>query len=96
MSDAKTMLGNFAEQIEKILIEFSISEENALKLMEELKDDLSQKHRVDNNDKELFEACVYNALATINTVPEQKKKTVQLLCALTEAKEEIRAIIEFM
>lgn len=96
MSDAKELLKNFSEQIEKILIEFSIDEENALKLMESLKSQLSEKYSVDNNDKEIFDICLYNALATINTVPGQKKKTGQLLSALTEAKEEIRAIIEYM
>lgn len=96
MADAKELLKNFSEQIEKILIEFSIDEENALKLMESLKLQLSEKYSVDNNDKELFGICVYNALATINTVPGQKKKTGQLLSALTEAKEEIRTIIEYM
>ncbi len=96
MTDAKLLLISFVEQIEKILIKFSIDEENALKLMGALKSELSQKYSVDDNDKELFEVCVYNALATINTVPGQKKKTGQLLAALTEAKEEIRAIIEFM
>ena len=96
MSDAKELLKNFSEQIEKILIEFSIDEENARKLMESLKSQLSEKYSVNNNDKEIFDICLYNALATINTVPGQKKKTGQLLSALTEAKEEIRAIIEYM
>lgn len=96
MSDAKELLKNFSEQIEKILIEFSIDEENALKLMESLKSQLSEKYSVNNNDKEIFDICLYNALATINTVSGQKKKTGQLLSALTEAKEEIRAIIEYM
>ena len=96
MADAKGLLSGFVEQLEKTLVEFSIDEEKALKLMENLKTQLCAKHSVDNNDKELFEACVYNALATINSVPGQKKKTGQLLSALTEAKEEIRAILEYM
>ena len=96
MADAKTLLCGFAEQIEKILIEFSINEENALKLMGELKGELSKKHSVNNDDKELFEACIYNALATVNTVPGQKKKSTQLLMALTEAKDEIKAIAEIL
>ncbi len=96
MTDAKNLLSSYAEEIEKILIEFSISEENALKLMEELKGMLSEKCTVDKESQELYDACVYNALATINTVPGQKKKSGQLLSALVEAKDEIRAIIEFM
>lgn len=96
MTDAKEILSSYAEDIERILVEFSISEENALRLMEELKERLSEKCTVEKDCQELYDACVYNALATINTVPGQKKKSGQLLSALVEAKDEIRAIIDFM
>ena len=95
MENAKELLCSFAEKIERILVEFSISEENALYLMSDLKAELGRKYSV-QGDSELFDACIYNALATINTVPGQKKKTGQLLAALTEAKDEIRAIIEYL
>ena len=95
MENAKTLLLSFAEKIEKILVEFSINEENALSMMKDIKEELGKKYRM-GEDKELFEACVYNALATINTVPNQKKKSSQLISALVEAKDEIRAIAEFM
>lgn len=96
MEDAKNLLSSYAEEIEKILVEFSISEKSALEKMQEFKKKLSEKYAVEKDCQELFDACVYNALATINTVPGQNKKTGQLLSALTEAKDEIRAIIEFM
>ena len=96
MTDAKVILSSYAEEIEKILVEFSISEENALRLMGEVKEKLSEKRVVEKDCQELYDACVYNALATINTVPGQNKKSGQLLSALVEAKDEIRAIIEFM
>ena len=95
MENAKTLLSAFAERIERILVEFSINEENALALMNELKSELEKKYQV-GEDSELFEACVYNALATINTVPNQNKKSGQLISALVEAKDEIRAISEFI
>ena len=95
MDNAKTLLCEFAEKIEKILIEFSVDEKNALSLMNDIKLELGKKYQV-GEQSELFEACVYNALATINTVPEQNKKSGQLICALVEAKEEIRAIAEYM
>lgn len=88
------LLLSFAEKIEKILIEFSISEENALLMMNNLKEELEKSYHTDND--ELLGACVYNALATINTVPGQKKKSGQLISALVEAKDEIKAIAEIM
>ena len=95
MENAKTVLLSFAEKIEKILIEFSVNEENALSLMKEIKAELEKQYPF-GEEKELFDACVYNALATINTVPNQNKKSRQLISALVEAKDEIKTIAEFM
>ncbi len=95
MENAKTLLCSFAEKIEEILVEFSVDEENALSLMENLKKELEKKHH-DGAQDELFSACVYNALATINTVPTQNKKNGQLISALVEAKEEIKTIAEYI
>ncbi len=94
--DAKIKLNVFAEEIEKILIEFSINEDSAFKMYSSLKEDLGKKYPIEKENTELFEACIYNALATLNTVPVQQRKTAQLLMALTEAKEEIKAIAEYM
>ena len=95
MENAKMLLSSFGERIEKILIEFSVDEQNALKLMNELKEDLGKKYPV-GEDEELFGACVYNVLATINSVPGQDRKSGQLISALVEAKDEIKAIADFM
>ncbi len=95
MENAKTLLLSFAEKIEKILVDFSVNEENAISLMNELKKDLEKKYQVGEDD-EFFSACVYNALATINTVPNQNKKNGQLISALVEAKDEIKAIAEYL
>ena len=94
MENAKLLLLSFSEKIEKILIEFSINEENALSLIKELKEELGKENKVENC--ELFDACVYNVLATINTVPVQNKKSGQLISALVEAKDEINAIADYM
>lgn len=95
MENAKSLLLSFAEKIEKILVEFSINEENAVSLMNEIKAELGKQYQL-GEEKELFDACVYNALATINTAPNQKKKNSQLISALIEAKDEIKAIAEFI
>ena len=96
MENAKELLGSYVEQAEKIIIEFKYNEENAVLLLKELKAALGKKVSLPKDEAELYEVCVYNALATINTSFEQEKNNRQLLMALTEAKEEMKAIIDFM
>ena len=96
MKNAKELLFSYVELAEKIIIEFNYNEDNAASLLSELKKELEKKEEVASEDKELFEVCVYNALATINTSFEQEKKNNQLLMAITEAKEEMKAIMEIM
>ena len=96
MENAKELLLSYVELAEKIIIEFNYNEDNAVSLLKTLKSNLGKKVKVENEQKELYEACVYNALATINTSFEQEKSNRQLLMALTEAKEEMKEIVEFL
>lgn len=96
MENAKSLLLSYVEQTEKIIIEFNYNEDNAVSLLKELKASLGKKVSLPKDEAELYEVCVYNALATINTSFEQEKNNRQLLMALTEAKEEMKAIIDFM
>ena len=96
MQKAKEILQGYVAQAEKILIELNFNEDKGIELLEKLKGDLSEKKEISPDAKELYDACVYNALATINTCPNQEKKNGQLLCAITDAKEEIKMIIDFM
>ena len=96
MKQAKDLLSSYVEQAEKILIEFNHNEENAVSLLGELKKDLGKKETLSSEEQELYEVCVYNALATINTSFEQEKKNHQLLMSIVEAKEEMKAIIELL
>ena len=96
MENAKELLLSYVEQTEKIIIEFKYNEDNAVFLLKALKSDLEKKVTVEKEQQELYEACVYNALATINTSFEQEKNNRQLLMALTEAKEEMKVIVEFL
>ena len=96
MENAKQLLTSYIELAEKIIIEFNYNEENAVSLLKVLKDNLEKKVVVNKEEKELYEVCVYNALATINTSFEQEKNNRQLLMALTEAKEEMKAISDMM
>lgn len=95
MEDAKELLLSYVEKAEKIIIELNFNEEKGLNLLCELKEELSKKKNV-GEMQELFDACVYNALATINTCPNQEKKNPQLIASVTDAKEEMKTIIEFM
>ena len=95
MKNAKELLSALVEKAEKVIIELNFNEDEGIKLLEELKSSLSEKENV-GEMQELYDACVYNALATINTCPNQEKKNPQLLCAITDAKEEIKMIIEVM
>lgn len=96
MENAKNLLLSYVEHTEKIIIEFNYNEDSAVSLLKALKSNLEKKVTVEKEQKELYEACVYNALATINTSFEQEKNNRQLLMALTEAKEEMKAIVEFL
>ena len=96
MENAKVILGSYVARLEKIIIDYNYDEDGAFKNLEELKSSLAEQKSVSQDEKELFEACSYNALATINTVLEQEKKSRQLLMALTEAKEEMKAIMEML
>ncbi|MBQ3023294.1 MAG: hypothetical protein IJD91_08250 [Clostridia bacterium] len=95
MKNAKEILSSLVERAEKVIIELNFNEEEGIKLLDALKKSLSEKENV-GELQELYDACVYNALATINTCPNQEKKNPQLLSAITDAKEEIKAIIEYM
>ena len=96
MENAKQLLASYIELAEKIIIEFNYNEENAVSLLRGLKESLEKKVVIKDAEKELYEVCVYNALATINTSFEQEKNNRQLLMALTEAKEEMKAISELL
>lgn len=95
MSEAKKLLCEYIELAQKTLAEFERSENSAMKLLGTLKESMSQKRELESG-RELFEACVYNALATINTAPNQNKKNVQLIEALAEAREEMILISEML
>lgn len=91
MAETKKLLCEYIELIERVLAESEKSEDAAITLLGELKVAMGEKRGIKD---ELFEACVYNALATINTVPNQRKMSTQLTEALCEAKEEMKAIAE--
>ena len=55
-----------------------------------------QVPEISENEAELYTPAVYNALAVINSAPQQKQKNRQLLEAITDAKEELKIISEML
>ena len=96
MQKAKDILQNYVNQAEKVIIELEFNEEQGIALLSKLKEAFSENVNISSDERELFDACVYNALATINTCPNQEKANPQLLSAIIDAKEEIKMIMEFM
>ena len=94
--NAAELFDKYISIAEKVLVLSRVDEEKAQKELEILKKALSEPQVVGENEQELFDAAVYNALSTINTAPEQKKINNQLLEAVTDAKAEISAIKEFL
>lgn len=84
------------ESIEKIILQFSIDEKIAVLKLSELKKELAEVHTLPEEEKEMYEPAVYNALATINTAPISNEKNAQLIQALEDAKEELVTISEYI
>lgn len=89
----KETLNKYISQIEEILIKFNISENDAQAMLSNF---LEQLKKEDADNESVFGACVYNVLATINSVPCHTKKSAQLINALVEAKEEMTVICEIL
>lgn len=89
----KEKLKKYILQIEEILVKFNVSENDAQALLSSFLDEL-KKEKADNDSA--FGACIYNVLATINSVPCHTRKSAQLMGALMEAKEEMSVICEIL
>lgn len=96
MENAKMLIDEYVKLAEEILVEFSFDENSALTKLSKLREKLGEKHSVGEESEELFAACTYNALATINSAPCHTKKNDQLIAFITEAKEELRLIGEML
>jgi len=96
MQTAREILNSLTELIEKTIITFSIDEKEALFLLDEVKKQLSEKKSLSEEENQFYAPAVYNALAVINSAPQQKMKNRQLLEALTDAKEELKIISEMV
>ena len=89
----KEELRKYISQLEEILIKFNIDENEAASM---LSDFLGKLKNEKTDNESAFGVCIYNVLATINSVPCQAKKSAQLINALMEAKEEMNVICEIL
>ena len=96
MKKSVELLKKHIENIEKIILQFSVDEKIAVSMLAELKMQLGEVPPLNDDEKEMYEPAVYNALATINTAPISNKKNAQLLDALVDAKEELIVISEMI
>ena len=94
MKKSVELLKKHIESIEKIILQFSVDEKSAASMLSKLKSKLCEGCVLPEEERELYEPAVYNALATINTVLIADKKHAQLLQALMDAKEELLIISE--
>lgn len=92
MQSAASVLREHIENIEKIIIEYSINEKEARAMLEGVREELKKAHPFSEEENEYYKPAVYNALATIDTVYVKEKKSRQLMEALVEAKEELLVI----
>ena len=92
MQSAASVLREHIENIEKIIIEYSINEKEARAMLEGVREELKKAHPFSEEENEYYKPAVYNALATIDTVYVKEKKSKQLMEALVEAKEELLVI----
>ena len=89
----KEELKKYISQIEEILVKFNIDEAEASSMLSAFLEKLKNGK---TDDESAFGVCIYNVLATINSVPCQTKKSAQLINALMEAKEEMNVICEIL
>ena len=96
MKKSVELMKKHIEDIERIILQFSVDEKNAVLKLSELKKELARDYPLPDEEKNMYAPAVYNALATINTAPIADKKNNQLLEALMDAKEELLIISEIM
>ena len=89
----KEKLKKYISLLEEILVKFNIDESEASSMLSAFLEDLKN---VKTDDESAFGVCIYNVLATINSVPSKTKKSSQLTNALMEAKEEMNVICEIL
>ena len=96
MKSTQELLREHIDKMERAILALAMSEDNAITLLEDCKRDLGGAASPADENAQLYSAAVYNALAAINTAPLQTRPNRQLTDAVTDAKEELKAILEYI
>ena len=84
------------ENLERVLIAFASKSDNAIPLLEDAKKALAETKTQRDSGYDFYEPAVYNALAVINSAPNQAQINAQLESAVIDAKEELGAILDYI
>lgn len=92
-----TLIEKHIEELGKILIAFEMNSPAAIRMLEDEKKALSLRYDIDDPEGlDFYVPACYNALATIRSAIEQEKINPQLVSYVKDAREELKAIAEYM
>ena len=94
LKSTQELLREHIDKMERAILALAMSEDNAITLLEDCKRGLGGATSPADENAQLYRAAVDNALAAINTAPLQTRPNRQLTDAVTDAKEELKAILE--
>lgn len=85
------------DQLGRILIAFEMNSPAAIRMLEDEKRALGLKYELeDSTGMDMYTPACYNALAVIRSAVEQDKPNRQLTNYVKDARDELKAILEYM
>ncbi len=91
------LIEKHVEELGKILIACEMNSPAAIRMLEDEKKALSLRYDIDDPEGlDFYTPACYNALATIRSAIEQEKINPQLVSYIKDAREELKAIAEYM
>ena len=90
MKSTQELLREHIDKMERAILALAMSEDNAITLLEDCKRGLGGATSPADENAQLYSA------AAINTAPLQTRPNRQLTDAVTDAKEELKAILEYI
>lgn len=91
------LLEKHIDELGKILIAFEMNSPAAIRMLADEKKALSLRYDIpDPMGCDMYTAACYNALAVIRSAIEQDKINPQLASYIKDAREELKAIVDYM
>lgn len=92
-----SLIEKHIDELGKILIAFELNSPAAIRMLEDEKRALSLRYDIDDHEGyDFYDPACYNALATIRSAIEQEKINPQLTQYVKDARDELRAIADYM